>query len=66
LSIEMKTSHNMFEAVVGPQFNQYLLDELKEVFPPITIGPTDNIEKIMYISGQQSVVDWLINRMENE
>ncbi len=62
----MKTSHNMYEAVVGPQFNQYLLDELKEVFSPITIGPTDKIEKIMYISGQQSVVDWLINRIENE
>jgi len=56
----------MYEAIVGPQFNQKLLEELKEVFPPIIIGPTDSIEKIMYISGQQSVVDWLINRMENE
>ncbi len=56
----------MYEAIVGPQFDQHLLEELKEVFPPITVGPKDRIEQIMYISGQQSVVDWLIKRMENE
>jgi len=62
----MKTSRNMYEAIVGPQFNQKLLEELKEVFPPIIIGPTDSTEKIMYISGQQSVVEWLTTRLDEE
>jgi len=56
----------MYEAIVGPQFNQKLLEELKEVFPPIIVGPTDSVEKIMYISGQQSVVEWLTTRLDEE
>mgnify|MGYP001484595365 CR=1 FL=1 len=38
---------------------------LEENFPPITPTPDDSIEKIMYRSGQRSVVEWLINRIEN-
>ncbi len=62
----MKTSRNMFEAVVGPQFDQYLLAELKEAFPPKSYGPENKIEEIMYHSGQRAVVEWLINRLEDE
>lgn len=41
-----------------------LSKELEENFPSITPTPDDTIEKIMYRSGQRSVVEWLINRME--
>ena len=39
--------------------------ELDANFPPLTPTPGDTIETIMYRSGQRSVVEWLINRMEN-
>ena len=42
-----------------------LVDELESNFPPITPSPEDTIEKIMYRSGQRSVVEWLVNRLEN-
>jgi len=42
-----------------------LVNELEENFPPITPSPEDTIEKIMYRSGQRSVVEWLLNRLEN-
>ena len=42
-----------------------LAQQLQEHFPSITPTPDDTIEKIMYRSGQRSVVEWLLNRMEN-
>ena len=42
-----------------------LVNELESNFPPITPSPEDTIEKIMYRSGQRSVVEWLVNRLEN-
>ena len=41
-----------------------MVDELQELFPPITPTPTDSIESIMYRSGQRSVVEWLVQRIE--
>ena len=41
-----------------------LLTTLNEVFPPNTPTPDDTMEKIMYQSGQRSVVDWVIQYME--
>ena len=62
----MRTSHNMLEAIYGPQFDQYLLKELQEVFPPVTPIPTDTVSQIMYQAGQQSVVEWITKRLEDE
>ena len=42
-----------------------LVQQLEEQFPPVTPTPQDSIEKIMYQSGQRSVVEWLIDRIEN-
>ena len=56
----------MLEAIYGPQFDTYLLDEIQEVFPPTTPIPTDTVSQIMYNAGQQSVIQWLIKRMEDE
>ena len=43
-----------------------IIKQLEEHFPPLTPTPDDTIEKIMYRSGQRSVVEWLINRLENQ
>ncbi len=59
----MPNSMNLLEAK-GMQANA-MLAQLQESFPPITPSPDDSIEKIMYRSGQRSVVEWLIDYMEN-
>jgi len=41
-----------------------MVKELEDLFPPITPTPTDSIESIMYRSGQRSVVEWLLQRLE--
>tara|TARA_R100001443_G_scaffold12560_1_gene22264 strand:- start:4012 stop:4158 length:147 start_codon:yes stop_codon:yes gene_type:complete len=43
-----------------------MLAQLEETFPPINPSPEDSMEKIMYRSGQRSVVEWVIQYMENE
>ena len=47
----------------GMQANA-LLQTLEELFPPTNPNPEDTMEKIMYRSGQRSVVEWIINYME--
>jgi hypothetical protein len=58
----MSISPNMLE-VFGMEARA-VLTEMEDRFPPITPTPEDSIEKIMYRSGQRSVVEWLIDRME--
>ena len=45
--------------------SQGLVHALEESFPPTTPTPDDTIEKIMYRSGQRSVVEWVIKYMED-
>ena len=47
----------------GMQANA-LLQVLEETFPPTNPNPEDTMEKIMYRSGQRSVVEWIIQYME--
>tara|TARA_R100001126_G_C4729997_1_gene103392 strand:- start:153 stop:320 length:168 start_codon:yes stop_codon:yes gene_type:complete len=42
-----------------------VLNEMDDRFPPVNPSPDDSIEKIMYRSGQRSVVEWLTNRLDN-
>jgi hypothetical protein len=49
--------------VKGMQAN-VLLQTLEETFPPTNPNPEDTMEKIMYRSGQRSVVEWIIQYME--
>ena len=56
----------MMEHVLGPRFDDYVIKELQENFPPCSPLPDDTMEKIMYQSGQRSVVEWLINRLNEE
>ena len=59
----MSTSPNMLE-VFGMEARA-VLTEMQDRFPVVTPSPEDSIEKIMYRSGQRSVVEWLVNRLEN-
>ena len=40
-----------------------MLSKLNESFPPVNPNPEDTMEKIMYRSGQRSVVEWVIQYM---
>ena len=42
-----------------------LLNELDELFPPVTPNPSDPLSVIMYKSGQRSVIDWIKLKLEN-
>ena len=63
----MLTSPNMPDLnlldVRGMTANAMLV-KLEETFPPINPTPDDTMEKIMYRSGQRSVVEWVVNYME--
>ena len=41
-----------------------MLAKLEETFLPTNPTPEDTMEKIMYRSGQRSVVEWVIQYME--
>ncbi len=41
-----------------------MIAQLDENFPPTNPNPEDTMEKIMYRSGQRSVVEWVIKYME--
>jgi len=41
-----------------------MVSQLNEIFPPTNPTPEDTMEKIMYRSGQRSVVEWIIKYME--
>ncbi len=58
----MSTSPNMLE-VFGMQ-SRGLIHALDESFPPTNPTPDDSMEKVMYRSGQRSVVEWVIKYME--
>ena len=42
-----------------------ILSQLDEVFPPVNPTPTDDHALIMYRAGQRSVVEYIIQQMEN-
>ena len=49
----------------GVQANA-MIQQMNEIFPPTNPTPEDTMEKSMYRSGQRSVVEWIIEYMENE
>ena len=54
----------MLEAVLGPRVDDNILKEMQDNFPQHTPHPKEELSVIMYKAGQRSVVDWLINRLE--
>jgi len=61
----MSTYPNTLESILGPNLEQ-ILSELEEIYPATTPTPEDSLERIMYRSGQRSVVDWIKNRINEE
>ena len=49
----------------GKTFLTKLCDELDAMYPAKTPGPQDDIAKIMYLSGQRSVVEYILAKSEN-
>jgi hypothetical protein len=41
-----------------------LINELNQTFPPVNPIPSDDMAAVMYRAGQRSVVEWIINKME--
>lgn len=41
-----------------------VLQEMEELFPPLTPHPSQSLNDIMYKAGQRSVVEWLQQRLE--
>ena len=60
----MSTSHNMLEAVIGPRVDEHILQEMQDNFPIHNPHPKEELSVIMYKAGQRSVVEWLVNRLE--
>ena len=65
LNIAMSISPNTLESILGPNLES-ILAELDEIYPPTNPTPNDNIETIMYRSGQRSVVEWIRERVSSE
>ena len=61
----MSISPNTLEPIFGPNLES-ILAELEEIYPPITPNPDESMEKIMYRSGQRSVVEWIKDRVSEE
>ena len=53
---------NLLETVGLQQ--QSILNQLDEIFPPVTPNPEMSIEQIMYRAGQRSVVEWIQQQSE--
>ena len=63
-SLNMQTpTYLSMPETLGLQANA-MISQLNEIFPPTNPTPDDTMEKIMYRSGQRSVVEWIISYME--
>jgi|TARA_B100001741_G_scaffold257203_1_gene220128 hypothetical protein len=43
-----------------------LLEELELTFPPPFTGPEDKIQHIMFTAGQQSIIQWIKQRITDD
>lgn len=43
-----------------------LLEELEDLFPPVTPTPDNPLPQIMYKSGQRSVVEWIQTKLNED
>ncbi len=47
----------------GIQLN-VLVEEMNEIFPPVNPTPHMTDREIMFSAGQRSVVEWILNKMD--
>jgi len=64
-NIAMSIYPNTLEPILGPTIES-ILNELEEIHPPLNPTPDESMEKIMYRSGQRSVVEWIRKRLSEE
>ena len=63
--MQIPTSHNTLSLLdVRGMTANAMLTRLDETFPPTNPTPEMTMEQIMYRSGQRSVVEWVMNYME--
>ncbi len=65
LNIAMSTFPNTLEPLLGPTVES-ILHELEDIHPPLNPTPDESMEKIMYRSGQRSVVEWIRTRINED
>ncbi|AGG54543.1 hypothetical protein CYYG_00042 [Cyanophage SS120-1] len=56
----MASELSVHEVFGGQDYLEKLLEELDSAFPQVTPNPDEPLSKIMYRSGQRSVVEYLI------
>jgi hypothetical protein len=56
------TPKDVFE---GDSAIQRIVDELDGMYPQFTPSPKDDLTRIMYRSGQRSVIEYLIAKLNN-
>ncbi len=62
----MSTSHNTLSYLETKGLQQNaLIAELERNFPPLNPHPTETTNAIMYKAGQRTVVEWVINYIED-
>ena len=61
--MQTKTSPNILEPIIGPTL-PFIVEELEEKFPPVNPHPKEELASIMYKAGQRSVVEWIVNRLD--
>jgi hypothetical protein len=61
--MQTKTSPNILEPIIGPTL-PFILEELEQKFPPVNPHPKEELASIMYKAGQRSVVEWIVNRLD--
>jgi len=63
--MQTPTSLNTLESILGPDL-KYILQEMEEIFPPVSPTPDWTQNQVMYRSGQRSVVEWLNQRLTKD
>ena len=58
-----QTSHPTLESILGPNLVK-IVEELDAIYPAVNPTPDMTSEEIMYRSGQRSVIEWIVNRIE--
>jgi hypothetical protein len=43
-----------------------IITEMEENFPPFNPSPSDSMQVLMYKAGQRSVVEWFIDKLQEQ
>ena len=63
--MQTPTSHHTLESILGPNLVK-IVEELDAIYPAVNPTPDMTSEEIMYRSGQRSVIEWIVNRINED